>query len=132
VIRVAIRTDKPVAEILLLKDQKILDKIKWHAHRELSDTIYDKLEEILANAKLTVREIDTVIVYKGPGSFTGLRIGVTVANGLAYSLGVPVVGISDTDWSDCNAQVLDLVTAEASGTVIPEYGSEAIVTKPRK
>ena len=42
--------------------------------------------------------ISGLIVYQGPGSFTGLRIGITVANALSYSLGVKIVGTSGQNW----------------------------------
>jgi tRNA threonylcarbamoyladenosine biosynthesis protein TsaB len=52
------------------------------------------LERLLADAGITVKELDLLSVVTGPGSFTGLRIGVGTAKGLSYALGVPIVGVT--------------------------------------
>lgn len=60
---------------------------------ELSRSLQPRLEEVLRVAGLTVRDVEGVAVSIGPGSFTGLRIGVTAAKSLAWALGVPVAGV---------------------------------------
>jgi tRNA threonylcarbamoyladenosine biosynthesis protein TsaB len=54
------------------------------------------IEELLAEAGLRVSDLDAVAVSKGPGSFTGLRIGVSTAKGLAYAGSIPLIGIETT------------------------------------
>jgi tRNA threonylcarbamoyladenosine biosynthesis protein TsaB len=51
------------------------------------------IEEVLASAKLTIKEVNAVAVSQGPGSFTGLRIGVSAAKGVCYALDVPLMAI---------------------------------------
>ena len=75
-----IRTDKPEAEIGLFEDNKQLAYEMWQAHRELSDTIHKKIEKLLKSQKKDWQNIDGIVCFKGPGSFTGLRIGLTVGN----------------------------------------------------
>ena len=128
----AIRTDKPEAELYLLKeDGVIIDQYVWTAHRELSNTLLSKIENILSKNSRELTDIIQVIVYKGPGSFTGLRIGITVANTLGYVLAVPVVGRQGEDWLMV-PQGDSLPQKELSMLVIPNYGAEANVTAPRK
>jgi tRNA threonylcarbamoyladenosine biosynthesis protein TsaB len=54
------------------------------------------IEELLAGAGLRVSDLDAVAVSKGPGSFTGLRIGVSTAKGLAFAGSIPLIGIETT------------------------------------
>lgn len=52
------------------------------------------IRELLAAARLNASALDAVAVSKGPGSYTGLRIGVSVAKGIAYSAGIPLIAIN--------------------------------------
>ncbi len=66
---------------------------------EIGNNIHSKVllsmvQELLNESRLSVRELDAVAVGQGPGSFTGLRIGVGVAQGLAYGAVCPMVGVS--------------------------------------
>lgn len=122
-----LRTDQPDAQVKLLKDGLVLSEETWHAHRELSDTLLLKINTVLQNAGAQLKDITAIFVYSGPGSFTGLRIGVTVANTLSYSLGVPVYGVDDQTW-----QSGEHIGVAASVYVVPEYGREANITKQKK
>ncbi|MBK7132041.1 MAG: tRNA (adenosine(37)-N6)-threonylcarbamoyltransferase complex dimerization subunit type 1 TsaB [Bacteroidales bacterium] len=51
------------------------------------------INEILNEAGINARQLDAVAVSKGPGSYTGLRIGVSVAKGIAYAASIPLIGI---------------------------------------
>jgi tRNA threonylcarbamoyladenosine biosynthesis protein TsaB len=54
------------------------------------------IEEILRDNGIRARDLDAVAVSKGPGSYTGLRIGVSVAKGIAYGASIPLIGIDTT------------------------------------
>jgi tRNA threonylcarbamoyladenosine biosynthesis protein TsaB len=95
-----IRTDKPEAEIGLFEESKQLAYIRWTAHRELAESIHQKIQLLLDQSQHQLQDLHGIIIYKGPGSFTGLRIGMTVANTLAQGLTVPVVASSGEDWCD--------------------------------
>ncbi len=126
----SIRSDKPDAEVGLFDGLKQLDYEVWHADRNLSVTILGKIENLLEKNKFKFGDIKGVVGFKGPGSFTGLRIGLTVANTLAYGLRIPVVA------SDAEAWVQDgikrLKKGENDKIALPEYGRGARITKPRK
>jgi len=122
-----LRTDKPESELYLYEDEKELAQIKWPAHRKLAETLNSKIDELLLGACKTTADINKIVVYKGPGSFTGLRIGISVANAMAYGLGMPVVGTEGKDW------LSDGVTAAGSSRPVqPHYGGEIHITSPRK
>lgn len=124
------RTDKPEAEIGLYQDSRQLAYVTWQAHRQLAETIHLKVEELLRTQAKTLDDLDGLVAFKGPGSFTGLRIGLSVANALAYSLGIPIVTAATENWITQGIQALQAGTDEKIG--LPEYGATANVTLPRK
>ncbi len=125
-----LRTDNPQAEIGLYDDHKKLIYHEWQAHRQLAETIHLQILELLKSQGKDWPDIQGVVCYKGPGSFTGLRIGLSVANALAQSLNVPIVGQGGDDW--LQKGLARLAGGKNDMQVLPEYGAEAHVTKPRK
>lgn len=103
---------------------------EWQADRQLAHGLLGFLCECLAGQGATFHDITGIGAYRGPGSFTGLRIGLTVANTLSDTLAVPIVGETDSEWAQ-NA-ILRLNRSENDNIVMPEYGAEAHITKPRK
>ncbi len=89
----AIDTSAPTATICLTEDTicRGAYTIQTNAH---STTILTMLESLLASLRLTVADCDLLAVAAGPGSFTGIRIGVSTIKGLAFSSGIPCVGVS--------------------------------------
>lgn len=125
-----IRTDKHEAEIGLFDGKKKLAYKTWQAHRQLAETIHQKLEELLSAQGRTLRNVSGIVVYQGPGSFTGLRISMSVGNALAYSLNVPITATTGDDWVDDGITKLKLKPSIIS--VVPEYGSAPHITSQRK
>lgn len=126
----SIRTDKPEAEIGLFDGKKELSKIHWQAHRKLAETIHLKIKSLLDDCNKSWQDIEGVVCFKGPGSFTGLRVGLSVGNALAYSLKVPIAGTTGKDWEKLGIEKLKLKKQEK--IVLPEYGALAHVTQPKK
>ena len=125
-----IRTDKPEAEIGIYKDGEQVAYEVWPAHRELAETVHIKIKEILNKSSIDLKDIGGIVVYQGPGSFTGLRIGLSVANALAYALQIPVVGSTNDDWIEQGIKKLG--SNGNDRTVMPLYGAPAHVTHSRK
>jgi len=125
----ALRTDKPEAEIGLFEDDKELKYETWQAHRELAETIHKKIDELLKNQNKTLADIQGIVVFQGPGSFTGLRIGITVANTFANSLQIPIVAPTGENWVETGIKRLQ--KGENETTVLPEYGSDPNITSPK-
>ncbi len=125
-----IRTDKPESEIGLYDDETQIAYVTWQAHRELAETIHHKLKALLQQNSKSLDDLEAVVCYEGPGSFTGLRIGISVANALAYSLGIPAVATSGDNWIK---QAIDrLLKGDTDAVLLPEYGGEIHITKPKK
>lgn len=127
----ALRTDTAVAELYLLDTQgRETGRDIWEAGHQLSMQLLEHIENLLKNQKISWNGLTGIIVYRGPGSFTGLRIGLTVANSIAYAQNIPVTGSSGEDWmKDSMAR---LKKTSSGGQVMPTYGGDANITKPRK
>ncbi len=99
---------------------------EWQADRQLAKGLLAFIKDKVGD----FHSIRGIGVMKGPGSFTGLRIGITVANTLSESLEVPIVGVEGENWQEL---ALDrLKNNQSDKIVLPEYGAEANITKPRK
>ena len=125
-----IRTDTPEAEVGLHEaNGTVIRYYKWQADRQLAKTLHSVIADELSAVKADWSDISGVIVFQGPGSFTGLRIGITVAKALAYALGVSVVGAEGDAWIQTG---LKKISTTNEKIVLPHYGGEAHITKPRK
>ncbi len=125
----AIRSDKPEAELYLYLKNNQVDTFRWKAHRKLADELLLKIEVLLKNNKIKLDELTGIVVFTGDGSFTGLRIGTTIANSLAYSLNIPIIESSGEDW--ITTGLVSLKTAEPGKYVVPKYSKEPNITKPK-
>ncbi len=123
-----IRTDKPESELYLYSDNIKLGELKWQANRELGQTIHIKIDELLKHCDKTMIDIRRIAAYEGPGSFTGLRIGISVANALAYGLNIPVVSGTGGNWvEEC---LKSKITKFTPISIV--YGSEPHITQQKK
>ncbi|MEM8802205.1 MAG: tRNA (adenosine(37)-N6)-threonylcarbamoyltransferase complex dimerization subunit type 1 TsaB [Pseudomonadota bacterium] len=66
--------------------------------RGQAERLLPMCEEVLSAASLTFQELDAIAVGVGPGNFTGIRIAVSAARGLALSLSIPAIGVSGFEW----------------------------------
>ncbi len=125
-----IRTDNPQAEVGLYSNEEQLSYETWQAHRELSETIHIKTKSLLGAAQKQWTDVAGIVVYQGPGSFTGLRIGISVANALAAANNCGVVGVTGEDWV---AKGLKRITqGESDNVVLPEYGAPVHITQQKR
>jgi len=126
-----LRTDNPQAEVSLYdQENKCREHCSWHADRELSNTLHRQIHALLQKQSIDWGDISGIIFYSGPGSFTGLRIGASLANTLASELDIPIVQASGKDWIRLGQK--ELISTPKSRLVIPEYGRAPHVTKPKK
>lgn len=128
-----IDTSDKVALFGLFQDDKLADKLEWEAHRELSRTFYTKLDELLGKNKLGYSDLKSIIIVRGPGSFTGLRIGIVIVNAFSYALGIETSGVVQKK----KMSVEEIYTAGKKelqkGQIIePFYGREPSITVKKK
>lgn len=122
-------TSTPTAYLTVI-DGNETHSYEWQAERQLAHGLLKWVEEQLSRQGKSWHDITGIGAFRGPGSFTGLRIGLTVLNTLADSLAVPIVGASGDAWQQ--DAITRLQNGDNDRIVLPHYGSEANITKPRK
>lgn len=127
---IALRTDKPRAEVYILDKGVVLSGYEWEAHRALAETLFGVIRQRLTEHGVRLEDVTGIICYEGPGSYTGLRIGMSVANALAYSYGIPVVAAGGEHWRQ---EGLRLIAAKPDNKLaLPVYGGPAFASAPKK
>lgn len=116
-------------QLTLIDGDKRTD-YEWVAERNLARDMLAYLRDRLAENDASFADISGIGVFRGPGSFTGLRIGLAVLNTIAHEQRIPIVGVTGDAWrEECLAR---LQNGRNDEIVLPEYGAEARITKPRK
>ena len=92
--QLAIDTSTDTASVAIVQDSEVLAELTWRSGQNHSVELLPHLSNLLNQVGLALQSASGIIVAKGPGSFNGLRVGVSTAKGLAFSLGIPIVGIS--------------------------------------
>ncbi len=83
--------DQKQVTVALKDDKKIVESLS-EQNEYGSQVLLPLIEKLLKTMNYELKTLTSIEVETGPGSFTGLRVGVSVANALAYSLGIPVNG----------------------------------------
>ena len=88
-----IETSTDCCSVALSGDGRILAEVVDPTPRQQSAMLAPHISQVLQEAGLTVADLDAVAVSEGPGSYTGLRVGVSTAKGLCFGGGKPLIGI---------------------------------------
>ncbi len=106
------------------------DYHEWEAGRELAVGLLGFLRKCAGDTENWWKDISGIGFFRGPGSFTGLRIGATVMNTLADANGLPIVGEVGEDWR-AKAR-LRLENGDDDKIALPEYGAGPKITAPKR
>ncbi len=90
----AIDTASSVATVAVVSDEKLLGEVMVNSPKTHSQKLMPMIESLLDQLDMSVADMDGVAVTEGPGSFTGLRIGLATAKAFAHAHGLPVASIS--------------------------------------
>jgi tRNA threonylcarbamoyl adenosine modification protein YeaZ len=90
---VAIDTTSDVAGVALFEEQLLLGEVTWRAHQSHSRDLLPTLDWLLGRAQRAKADIGAIVVCLGPGSYAGMRVGISTAKALAYGLGAQIVGV---------------------------------------
>ncbi len=111
----AFETSAKAASAALTENGKLLAESYQNTGMTHSQTLMVMAQDLLKQCGLTARDVDAVAVANGPGSFTGVRIGVAAAKGFAWGREIPCVGVSTLEamaltlgaWQGCVCPVMD-------------------------
>ena len=93
----AIETTGAFASVALMKDDKIIGHISGSDRFSHLQNLMPQIETVVKDNKLSIGDVDLIAVSNGPGSFTGIRIGVSTARALSQVLGIPSVTVSSLE-----------------------------------
>ncbi len=92
-----IETSTEVCSVTIAKNGELLFKKETPEGLRHSELLTVFIEELIKENNLKLSQLDAVAVSKGPGSYTGLRIGVSVAKGLCYGLNIPLIAVNSLE-----------------------------------
>lgn len=120
----------------IVSDKKLLCDIKKEFGHSLSEEALPYIVELFNKQNLKATDIDKIIVVNGPGSFTGIRIGITIAKVFAWSLNIPIVTISALEAMSISSQnetirvpIIDARRGYVFGAIYDQNNNE--VFKPK-
>jgi tRNA threonylcarbamoyl adenosine modification protein YeaZ len=130
--QLAIDTSTGMAGLALVQGYRILAEMTWQCGSNHSVELSPRLVTLLEQSKCDVKSLDGIIVALGPGSFNGLRVGVSEAKGMAFALGIPIVGVSTLEatayaYAPCRLPVCAVQNAGRE-----EIAAAVYQQKPRK
>ncbi len=129
----ALKTDQNISWLFLYDKNKMIDNYQWLSEHRLALELNQKIKNFLNKNKKKLIDLDGLVVYRGPGSFTGLRIGISLMNAISYGLNIPIVGtssINNDSW--INEGINRLLGQDNDKIVHPIYDQPIKITQPRK
>ena len=114
----------------LSKDGKVIDSIFYDAWQRQSELMVNEIDNILKRNKIDKKELDAVVVGIGPGSYTGVRIGVTIAKTIAYALKIKVYAKSSLSLLKYkNEPTICLFNARSNRSYFAVYEGDKVLEK---
>jgi tRNA threonylcarbamoyladenosine biosynthesis protein TsaB len=93
----AIDTSNYPLGIAIINEEKVMGEYITNVKKNHSIRVMPAIEALVKECDLTPADLTKIVVAKGPGSYTGVRIGVTIAKTLAWTLNIPLVGVSSLE-----------------------------------
>lgn len=93
----AVNTSNKIASVAVFEDGNLLGEINTEDQKTHSEKIIPSVDTLLNKLKLNIKDIDLFAVSVGPGSFTGIRIGVSLIKGMAQALNKKVIGVTSLE-----------------------------------
>ncbi|PHK48677.1 tRNA (adenosine(37)-N6)-threonylcarbamoyltransferase complex dimerization subunit type 1 TsaB [Staphylococcus edaphicus] len=118
-----IDTSNQPLSVAVMQDDKVLSEYNTNEKKNHSIQLMPAISKIIDESQINKSELDAIVVAQGPGSYTGLRIGVTVAKTLAYALNTKLYGVS-------SLKALAATVKEENILIVPVFDArrEAVYT----
>jgi len=132
------RTD--LIEVKLIKDGKVIGRQENYEEYKQSELLLSMIDKLFQNLRSKIKNLEMVAVVVGPGAFSALRLGVTTANALAWSLEVSVIEVSAED-AVSEEKLIKILTRKTEYLrskannqfkfAVPKYGNEPNITRAK-
>ena len=93
----AIDTSTDTASLALVQDNTVQAELTWRSKQNHTTQLLPNLNQLFKLTGTDAKSLTAIIIAQGPGSFNGLRVGVSAAKGLAFSLGIPIIGVNSLE-----------------------------------
>ena len=116
-------------------DGKLISEVQENLQLDLSKLALPKIAEMFSENNLKPNDIDKIIVVNGPGSFTGIRVGLTIAKVYAWSLNIPIIPITSLEAMACSCEedriLVPIIDARRGYVYGAIYKDEEEILKPQ-
>lgn len=116
-------------------DNELLEEVKENLGQDLSRVALPKIVEMFDRHELNPRDIDKIIVVNGPGSFTGIRVGLTIAKVYAWSLNIPITTITSLEAMKVSCSfdgpIVSVIDARRNYSYASIYDGQKCILKPQ-
>jgi tRNA threonylcarbamoyladenosine biosynthesis protein TsaB len=119
----SIETSEKICSVALSKDYELISTLEINEEKSHASKLTVLVTKLLYEKEIDIKRLDAVAVSKGPGSYTGLRIGVSVAKGICYALNIPLIAIN-------TLQILTLGLINSGGLRKTNITGENIILCP--
>jgi tRNA threonylcarbamoyl adenosine modification protein YeaZ len=130
--QLAIDTSTDIASLALVQDSEIIAELTWRCGRNHTVELYPALDFLIRKSGREMKDLDCIFSARGPGSFNGLRVGVSAAKGLAFSLGIPIIGIGTLESTAYQHAAAGLPVCAVQNAGREEIAAAIYQKKPRK
>ena len=121
-----IDTSSMAASVAVIEDNKLICEYTINTKKTHSQKLMPMIENMLSLGDLNVRELDAIAVCEGPGSFTGLRIGMATAKAIAHVNDIPVIGVNSLEvlaanMNLCDKKICSILDAQRNQVYMNKY-----------
>src|SRR5690625_7544824 len=89
-----INTTDQILGVALLENEEVIGEYVTNIRQGHAERLMPAIVQLMTDVRWTPEDIEKIVVAKGPGSYTGVRIGLTTAKSLAWALNIPIIGVS--------------------------------------
>ena len=118
--------------VAIAKDNEIIDEIKYDAWQKQSELMIPEIEKIFKRNSISPKDINEILVSQGPGSYTGVRIALTIAKVYAYALNLPIYAFSSLNILENPEKTsICLINAKGNRSYFAVYDKDVAIEKDK-
>ncbi len=112
------------------KDNVLIDEIRYEAWQRQSETMVSEVDKILKRNDVNRQDLESIVVSIGPGSYTGVRIALTIAKVISLALNIPIFTISSLAILKCHDKLsICLINARSNRSYVGIYSGSQVIVK---